>query len=139
VFSAPIRLDLKIICECRTPTREILDILPEFPIAIWVYHLHHEMEDNALTALEHVDRVSVICVGGDSNSALERIVDAMQHPFPILPRLVIKSTDQTAMVLPDSLLGGCSPRLRSLSLHNVTFSALSKLLLSATVLVDLFL
>ena len=41
------------------------------------------------------------------------------------------------MVLPDSFLGGCALRLRSLCLHNVAFPALPKLLLSATGLVNL--
>ena len=137
VLSAPVRLDLQTLYQCRRPTREILDILPALPIVIWMSHLHHEMEENAITALGHKNRVSGVWVRGDSNSALERIAEAMKHPFPILTRLAIESTDQTAMVLPDSLLGGCGARLRSLRLHNVTFSALPKLLLSTTGLVEL--
>ena len=139
MFSAPLRLDLKIICKCRTPTREILDLWPELPIAIRVSHLYHEIEENAIAALEHEDRVSEVCIHGHSNDRLERIAEAMKYPFPVLTSLFIESTDQTAMLLPNSLFGGRAPRLRSLSLHNVTFSALPRLLLSATGLVKLFL
>jgi len=137
MFSAPLRLDLKIICKCRTPTREILDLWPELPITIWVSHLYHEIEENAIAALKHEDRVSEVCIHSHSNDRLERIAEAMKYPFPVLTSLFIESTDQTVMLLPNSLFGGCALQLRSLSLHNVTFLALPRLLLSVTGLVKL--
>ena len=110
---------------------------PTLPLAIKVACLPYELEDNVVAALEHEDRLSRISVLDDSNSTLKRITEAMKHPFPVLTNFSIWSTDQTAMVLPDSLLGGSAPHLRSLCLRNVEFSALPKLLLSATGLVDL--
>jgi hypothetical protein len=100
---------------------------------------HHEIEENAVAALRHGDRVSEICIDSGSNTALEGIAEAMERPFPILTRLAIESTDQTAMVLPDSLLGGCALRPRLFQLQNVASSTLPKLLLSATGLVNLYL
>ena len=137
VLSAPLRLDLQIICTCRKPTKEIFAIWPTLPIAIQASRLRPEIEDNIMAALEHKDRISEIFLPTDSNNTLARTTEAMKHPFPVLTKLNIWSTDQTEMVLPDSLLGGCAPRLRSLRLHNVAFPSLPKLLLSATGLVEL--
>ena len=137
VLSAPLRLDLRIISRCRRPTKEIFDIWPTLPIALRMSRLHPEPEDNIIAALEYKDRISEIFLPNDSNNTLARITEAMEHPFPVLTVLSIWSTDQTEMVLPDSLLGGCAPRLRSLRLHNVAFPSLPKLLLSATGLVEL--
>ncbi len=61
----------------------------------------------------------------------------MQVPFPELTRLHFGSKDETVPVVPDSFLGGSAPRLRSLTLDGILFSGLSRLLLSATDLVDL--
>ena len=121
VLSAPLRLDLEIRLTCMTPTRGILDIWPAFPIAIMADVYLHEIEENVMAVLEHKDRVSDICIYSDTNIAWKRITEAMKHRFPILTRLDIGSTDHTALVLPDSLLGGCAPRLRSLSLRNIEF------------------
>ena len=139
VFSAPLLLDLNIHLKCRTPMREVtvLDNWPALPIAIGAGGVDHEIVENIISAFEYEDRVSQISVHSRSNNVLETIVEAMKHPFPMLTRLSINSADQTGMVLPDSLIGGCAPRLRSLRLQNVAFPALPKLLLSATGLVNL--
>ena len=115
----------------------VLDIWPALPIAIGAGGVDHEIVENVLSALEYEDRVCQISIHSRSNDVLETIVEAMKLTFPMLTRLSIDSADQTVMVLPDSLLGGCAPRLRSISLDNVAFSALPKLLLSTTGLVDL--
>jgi hypothetical protein len=115
----------------------VLDIWPALPIAIGAGGIDHEIVENVISAFQYEGRVSQISIHSRLNNMLETIVEAMKHPFPTLTRLSIDSADQTAMVLPDSLLGGCAPRLRSLRLQNVAFSALPKLLLSATGLVDL--
>ena len=115
----------------------MLGIWPAVPIAIWASRLRGEIEENAIAALEHEGRVSQISVYDNSNHALRRFVEAMNRSFPALDDLSIESKDCTSMVLPDSFLGGCAPRLRSLRLHNVAFLALPKLLLSATGLVNL--
>ena len=51
--------------------------------------------------------------------------------------LVLMSYEETARVIPDSLLGGSAPSLRRLGLNGVPFPGLPKLLLSAAHLVGL--
>ena len=65
----------------------------------------------------------------------------MQVPFPELTdlELSISSCSETLPVIPDSFLDGSAPRLRYFCLENITFPGFSKLLLSATHLVDLWL
>ena len=46
VLSAPVRLDLKIMYNCRTLIREMLDIWPAVPITIWASRLRGEIEEN---------------------------------------------------------------------------------------------
>ena len=141
VFSAPLRLDLRVTLTCGTSMREVtvLDIWQTLPIAIGVGSLGHEVVESVIAALKHRDRVSEIYFYCGSNNGLKRIVEMMKHPFPILTHLAINTLNQTALVLPDSLLGGCAPCLRTLRLDNVAFSALPELLLSATGLVGLVL
>jgi hypothetical protein len=70
-------------------------------------------------------------------SQLERVLAALQQPFPELTRLQLRSINKTAPVDPDSFLGGSASRLQSLYLQRVSFPGLPKLLLSATHLVYL--
>jgi hypothetical protein len=93
--------------------------------------------DNIIPVLEHRDRVCKINLIV-SPSQLEKVVAAMQEPFPELLALELMSYE-VVTVLPDSFLGGSAPRLRSLWLQGVPFPGLLKLLLSATHLVDLHL
>ena len=61
----------------------------------------------------------------------------MQEPFPFLTSLNLSLYGRmvSRTRIPDSFLGGSTPHLRHLSLENVSFPALSALLLSATNLV----
>jgi hypothetical protein len=68
---------------------------------------------------------------------LEKISAAMQEPFPELTRLELSSRGE--VVLPDSFLGGSTPRLQFFHLFGISFPGLPKLLLSATHLVNLYL
>jgi hypothetical protein len=61
----------------------------------------------------------------------------MQDPFPALTNLLLRSRSEIAQVIPNSFLGGSAPRLRELTLDNIAFSGLRKLLSSATHLVEL--
>jgi hypothetical protein len=69
---------------------------------------------------------------------MEKILAAMQVPFPELTKLWLSSScDETMPVIPDSFLGGSAPRLRVFHLYGIPFPGLPKLLLSATHLVNL--
>ena len=63
----------------------------------------------------------------------------MKKPFPKLTDLRLISNGENVPILPDSFLGGCSPRLRTLELHGIPFPAVGKLLLSIQNLVNLHL
>jgi hypothetical protein len=139
VFASPRRLDLRLRCTRTRSVRDMLDIWPELPIIILDYESRETVEsaDNVIAALELNDRVSMIAFTRVSNSTSEKIVEAMQDPFPALRHLWLLPTDGMAPVISDSFLGGSAPRLVSLWLERIPFPALPKLLSSATDLVDL--
>jgi len=136
-FAAPRRLELRIVCTAGTPARALLDVWPTLPILVRVVGLDDEDLDNVVAAVEHNNRISEIYIKDVSNYALERIAAAMQRPFPEMTDCVLVSFDEIVTDLPDSLLGGSAPRLRSLMLESIPFPALPNLLLSATNLVRL--
>jgi len=63
----------------------------------------------------------------------------MQEPLPALTNLYLGSSYRAPLVLPDAFLGGYAPRLRSVSLHHVTFPAFPRFVLCATHIVTLYL
>ena len=64
----------------------------------------------------------------------------MDVSFPELTDLRLSIAERpTNINIPDTFLGGSAPRLRFLSLNNIPFSGLPKLLLSATHIVKLYL
>jgi hypothetical protein len=142
VFGSPRRLNLRLYCTASTPVTEMLGVWPLLPIDISVNS--NEMwdtwgEDNIIAALEHKDRICELGLPYIPSSKWEKILAAMQQPFPELTRLHLMFEDDTAPVIPSSFLGGSAPRLRSLSLFRVPLPGLPKLLLSATHLVQLIL
>lgn len=137
VFASPRRLGLQLVCTAGTRVREMLDIWPPFPMDLRAVDLLGDSMDNVIAALEHNDRICQFDVYEVSSDELERLVTAMQDPFPMLTRIHLESSDEVAPVLPNSLMSGSAPRLRSLTLQNIAFPALPKLLLSATGLVQL--
>jgi hypothetical protein len=141
VFASPRRLDLQLRCTRTRSVRDMLDIWPELPIIILDYESRETVEsaDNVIAALELNDRVSMIAFTRVSNSTSEKIVEAMQDPFPALTHLSLWSCDRMVPVLSDSFLGRSAPRLRCLRLRGIPFPTLPKLLSSATDLVTLHL
>jgi hypothetical protein len=139
VFASPRRLNLRLLCRRRTPVREMLDIWPALPIEINDLRVGRwkEGQDDIIAALEHPDRVRSIALRPFSSSAWEVLVAAMQAPFPELTYLRLWSDGGSTLALPNSFLGGSAPRLRTLKLGNISFPAVSNLLLSASDLVDL--
>jgi hypothetical protein len=137
VFGAPHRLNLRLDCRARTPVRETLHVWPPLPIVILGNDNQEWGVDNIIAALEHNDRVCGVELWHIRSSQMDKLLAAMQEPFPALTYLDLVSKDKTARVVPDSFLGGSAPRLRSLSLDRIPFPSLPRLLLSATDLVNL--
>ena len=92
--------------------------------------------DNIITVLERRDRVNEIYFFNFDSSPTEKLLAAMQEPFPELTHLLFRSTSPLP-ALPDSFLGESAPRLRHLYLTHILSPSLPKLLLSATHLVSL--
>ena len=138
VFGSPRRLNLRLSCKARTPVRETIDAWPLLPINVWGDGHKRWGVDNIIAALEHNDRIRKLDLSGVPSSQMEKVLAAMQQPFPALEYLVLLSINET-MVVPASFLGGSVPRLRSLYLDDIPFPGLPKLLLSATHLVTLHL
>ena len=138
VFGSPRRLNLRLICTQRTPVRETIDAWPMLPI--FVQGLGHTMwgVDNFIAALEHNHRIrqlNILCV---PSSQMEKVLAAMQQPFPTLEHLYLDSKSETEVV-PASFLGGSAPQLRTLVLSCIPFPRLPKLLLSATHIITIHL
>ena len=144
VFQSPRRLNLRLVCKPRTPAGDILGIWPPLPLIIHdVYDIYDEPRsiDNIIAALEHNDRVCEIKLQFFPISQLKFIANsaAMQKPFPELTQFLFGFglLGEYDRRLPDSILGGNAPRLRSLFLSGVAFLGLPKLLFSTTHLVTL--
>ena len=135
VFGSPRHLNLQLVCTTRTPARDMLYVWPALPLIV-VFHGDTRRMDDIIAALECTDRVCRITLDIVRSLDFEMFLAAMQQPFPELTHLTLWSDEA---VVPDSFLGGSAPRLESLKLVGVPFPGLSKLLLSATHLVNLYL
>jgi hypothetical protein len=137
VFGSPRRLDLRLFCTDSTPVRQTLNVWPLLPIVINVESYEIWDMDNVVAALEHNDRICELGLWLITSSQLDKVLAAMQQPFPALTHLEIQLVDETTPVIPVSFLGGSAPRLRTLVLNYIPFPGLPNLLLSATHLVRL--
>ena len=131
-FGSPRRLNLQLVCTSQTPARDTLDVWPSLPLLILELKRPTEDVDNIMAVLERSDRVVQIHLFTDYDRELENVLKAMQVPFPELTVLNFGFQEGMVSVLPDSFLGGCAPRLRYLTLHDIPLPGLPKLLLSAT-------
>jgi hypothetical protein len=137
VFGSPRRLNLRLWCNESTPVRERLDVWPHLPIAIVGDGEGRWGVNNLIAALEHNDRICQINIWPVSSLQMEKVLAAMQQPFPALTHLDLMAKGGTAAVIPASFLGGSAPALQELDLDFISFPGLRKLLLSATHLVRL--
>jgi hypothetical protein len=138
VFGSPLHLNLQLVCSTETPARDTLNIWPSLPLLIYANGSETLGMDNVVAALDRSDRVREISIS-ISRSQSAKLWKAMQEPLPELTYLVLESNDEDEplSILPDSFLGGSTPRLQSLKLEHVPFPGLPKLLLSATNLAEL--
>ena len=139
VFGSPAHLGLLLVCTTKTPARDALDIWPSIPLVVVYESYPKGSVDNTIAGLERTDRVREVYLFGVASSDSEMILAAMQRPFPELRLLWVDLSHKmgTVLFVPDSVLGGSAPHLESLRLISVIFPGLTKLLLSATHLVEL--
>ena len=141
ILASPRRLNLQLLCTCRTPVRKNLGCWPAIPIAI-----DNELssgppgQDNLFASLEHPDRVLRVSLIR-SRPELEKVAARMQRLFPALTRLRLEliPSDWIVPILPDGFLGGSASCLREVNLMDISLPALPTLLLSASDLIDLHL
>ena len=146
VFGSPRHLKLRLFCAPETPAT-YLDVWPPLPLAIGNHGSITEVTegsdrvpmDNIVAVLKQSNRLCQVELLDLASSPMEKVLAAMQVPFPELTELCFSANDDTAAV-PDSFLGGSAPLLRYLSLRHIPFPGLPKLLMSATLLfrLDLF-
>ena len=139
IFGSPRRLELLLYCRASTPIRKTLDVWPQLPIAIQAYSYDGSLwnEGNIFAALKHNNRISEMYIFDPPISEKEKVLAALQQPFPALTTLMLAFYTQTALVVPASFLGGSAPDLRTLSLDRIPFPGLPNLLMTATHLVHL--
>jgi hypothetical protein len=138
VFGSARRLNLRLYCKAGTPVRATLGVWPPLPIVIWGDGHEKWGLDNIVAALEHNDRICRIDLWRVPRSQLEKLLAAIQQPFPAMTRLQLEFQDEIlAPIDPDLFLGGSAPCLQSLTLVSIPFPGLPKLFLSATHLVYL--
>jgi len=140
IFGSPYRLNVRLYFKSRRSVRAMLDIWPPFPIDILGSELRAWNADNIVAALEHTDRIHKIELWDSSKFHLEQALAAMQKPFPSLTEMAVDFFSETAaLVVPESLLSGSAPLLRSLRLRRIQFPLplLRNILLSTTNLVEL--
>ena len=111
VLGSPRRLNLRLFCTPETPARDTLDVWPALPLLIIGMTSLTPRVDNVIAALGQSNRVCQVELLLP-NWEMEKVLAAMQVPFPELTNLEFFSYDETP-VIPDSFLGGSAPRLRS--------------------------
>jgi len=116
--------------------KDKVDIWPALPLLIQGT-ISPSVVDNILAVLNRHDRVSMIDLAYFTTPEVEKVWAAMQVPFPELTVLRLWSNDLRARIVPDSFLGGSSPRLREIRLNAVPFPGLPELLSSATHLTEI--
>ena len=118
--------------------RDTLDVWPPFLLVVDDFAGPTGDMDNVVAALERRDRMDKFCLSVNGSS-FEKVLAAMQEPFPELTFLDLSSNEEPVPIVPDSFLGRSAPRLRYLELSRIPFPGLPILLLSATNLVALYL
>jgi F-box-like len=147
VFRSPRRLDLRLYCTASTPVSDTIDVWPLLPIKICINVMEASfnghlllLDDSLYAALGHNDRICQLSLFDAPSFKLEKVLAAIQKPFLALTCLELLQPSyhgETALIYPDSFLGGSAPCLQTLRLDCIPFPGLPKLLLSATHLVDL--
>ena len=136
IFRSPLRLNLQLFCTPQTPAKDILGVWPALPLII-EGSMALSITDNVIAALGQSNRVCQVFLRDLADWQLEKVLAAMQVPFPELVNLRLFSDGKSQPLIPDSFVGAFAPRLRNVSLSGIPFPGLPKMLLSATHLVYL--
>ena len=136
VFGSTRRLNVQLCCTPLTPARDILEVWPTLPLII-EGEMSLQCTDNVIAVLGQSHRVRQVILSGFVDCQLEKVLPAMQVPFPELTDLELFSDGETQPVIPYSFLGGSAPRLQTFFLGGIQYPGLQNLLLSATRLVYL--
>ena len=142
VFGSPLYLGVKLPCTARTSLRGTLDAWPALPISVEQHicsRLSQVERENLLAILELHQRVCEIDLADMTTMFLEQVGQVMQKPFPALTKLLLESSSPSALVFPNSFLGGSAPRLRELEFERIPCPTLPDILMSATDLRYLYL
>ncbi len=139
VFGSACRLNLRLVCKPKTPARDTLDVWPALPLLILGEMSFSSGADHIIVVLGQTNRVCRVELEDLEDQQLDKVLAALQLPFPQLTELRLISDGETPAVVPDSFLGGSAPHLRSFELDGIPFPGLTKPLLSATHLVTLLL
>ncbi len=139
VFGSPRRLNLRLFCTAKTPARDTLDVWPTLPLLISGNMSLTSGADDIIVALGQSNRVCQVDLSGLEERQSDKVLAAMQVPFPQLTWLRLFSNSETPPAIPDSFLDGSAAHLRFFQLNGIPFPGLPKLLLSTTHLVELFL
>ena len=139
VFRSPRRLNLQLLCTPRTPAKDKLDVWPALPLIVLGDMIMTFGTDDVIAALGQSNRVCGVSLWLLARWQLEKVLAAMQVPFPALTELWLSSLhDETLMsAIPDSFLGGSAKSLQYFRLNGIPFPGMPKLLRSATHLVQL--
>jgi hypothetical protein len=139
VFASPRRLGLRLLSTQRRSVEKILDLWPALPIIIRDNSPEFTPRGakNIIVALKYSNRVCEMTLSDISAPFSEQFLAVSQDPFPALTDLTLSNWRNIKVTLPDTFLGGSTPRLQTLSMRGISFPALPKLLLSASHLVRL--
>jgi hypothetical protein len=94
---------------------------------------------NLIAAFKCRDRISMIDIFDIRDRLFERLVTVLHEPLPLLTRFSLRSTSRLLSGLPETLLGGLAPRLRSFTLEEISFPSFPKFILCFPHIVSLFL
>jgi len=136
VFRSPRRLNLRLFCTPETRARDTLDVWPALPLIVRG-NMTLSSGTDVIAALGQRNRICEVTLLSLADWQLEKVLAAMQVPFPELTDLQLFSYGEMLPVIPDSFLGGSAPRLRIFTLDSISFPGLPNLLLSANHLVYL--
>jgi hypothetical protein len=139
IFTWPLHLDVRLDYNpARTDVAKLLDIWPPLPISLESNFISDG--DGIITKLQHRDRIIGIELRSLMGPQLEQCAVSTQEPFPFLKSLYLSlHSGADDSPIPENFFSGSAPRLQDLTLMGIQFPNLSKLLLSARVLVNLYL
>ena len=149
---SPRRLDLRILCEYRSPIENILHSWPNLPVVVgpdahpWISDLGQDLDTsmprNIMVALRHPARLCEITLNM-KKSWTGPIVEMLPNPCQALERIRITVNDATgpSILIHNAFLGGSALRLREIELDGISFPFLEirRVLLSTDNLIELHL